>query len=143
MSIATEITRLQTAKADIKTAIEAKGVTVPSNASIDTYDNYIAQIQTGPEYIIYTDEKHYIMGTDSNNVANYFDLGYPWKNTLRLEGKIWYNYQSAWRRFIGIGTKNVDTWNTSLQIVSGSSTSCSIIVNGSNVGISNCLKNGS
>ena len=77
MSIATEIARLQTAKADIKTAIESKGVTVPSNASIDTYDTYVSQIKTGPEYIIYTDEKHYIMGTDTSYIANYFDLGYP------------------------------------------------------------------
>ena len=47
MSIASEITRLQTAKADIKSSIEAKGVTVPSNASIDTYDTYIDQIPSG------------------------------------------------------------------------------------------------
>lgn len=47
MSIADEITRLQTAKADIKDSIEAKGVTVPSNASIDTYYDYIDQIETG------------------------------------------------------------------------------------------------
>ncbi len=47
MSIATEISRLQTAKADIKTAIEAKGVTVPSNATLDTYDTYIGQISGG------------------------------------------------------------------------------------------------
>lgn len=47
MSIATEIARLQTAKADIKTAIEAKGVTVSSEATIDTYDDYIASISTG------------------------------------------------------------------------------------------------
>lgn len=44
MSIASEISRLQTAKADIKTAIETKGVTVPSSASIDTYDDYILAI---------------------------------------------------------------------------------------------------
>lgn len=47
MSIASEIQRLQSAKADLKTAIEAKGVTVPSNATIDTYDDYIAQITGG------------------------------------------------------------------------------------------------
>lgn len=47
MSIATEISRLQTAKADIKTAIEAKGVTVPSSATLDSYNTYISQIQTG------------------------------------------------------------------------------------------------
>ena len=47
MSIATEITRLQTAKSDLKTAIELKGVTVPSSATIDTYDNYVSQISGG------------------------------------------------------------------------------------------------
>ena len=141
MSIATEITRLQTAKVDIKSAIESKGVTVPSNATLDDYDTYISQIQTGPEYIIYTDEKHYILGTDTSNKANYFDLGFHWKNTLRIEGKIWYNFGEAWRRFIAIGDKNSDSWNSSLQIVSGSTTGCSVILNGSNIGINNCFKN--
>jgi hypothetical protein len=47
MSIAIEIQRLNTAKADIKAAIEAKGVTVPSNATIDTYDDYVSQISGG------------------------------------------------------------------------------------------------
>ena len=47
MSISTEITRLQTAKSDIKSAIEAKGVTVPSSAKIDTYDDYVSQISGG------------------------------------------------------------------------------------------------
>lgn len=47
MSIASEISRLQSAKADIKTAIEAKGVTVPSNATLDTYDTYVSQISSG------------------------------------------------------------------------------------------------
>ena len=47
MSVATEIQRLQTAKADIKTAIENKGVQVPSNALLSTYNIYINQIVTG------------------------------------------------------------------------------------------------
>lgn len=47
MSIATEIQRLQTAKSDLKTAIEAKGVTVPSSAKIDTYSSYVSQISGG------------------------------------------------------------------------------------------------
>ena len=47
MSITNEITRIQTAKADIKSAIEEKGVSVPSSASISTYDDYVLQIQTG------------------------------------------------------------------------------------------------
>ena len=47
MSIATEIYRIQQSKADIKTAIEKKGVEVPSSATIDTYDDYISQISGG------------------------------------------------------------------------------------------------
>lgn len=47
MSIATEISRLQTAKADLKTAIEGKGVTVPSATKIDGYADLVDAIQTG------------------------------------------------------------------------------------------------
>ena len=45
--IATEIQRLQTAKANIKTSIENKGVTVPSATTIDGYPSLIDQISTG------------------------------------------------------------------------------------------------
>lgn len=47
MSIASEITRLQTAKADIKAAIENKGVTVPSAATLDEFSDYIDEISGG------------------------------------------------------------------------------------------------
>lgn len=47
MSIAIEITRLNNAKAAIKSAIEAKGVEVPQDAKIDIYADYIAQIPQG------------------------------------------------------------------------------------------------
>lgn len=47
MSIATEITRLQTTKANIKSAIEGKGVTVSSSATLDAYASLISSIPTG------------------------------------------------------------------------------------------------
>lgn len=47
MSIATDLTRLQTAKADLKTAIEGKGVTVPSATKIDGYADLVDSIQSG------------------------------------------------------------------------------------------------
>lgn len=47
MSIATEITRLQGAKADLKTSIEAKGVTVPSATLISGYAALVDQISCG------------------------------------------------------------------------------------------------
>lgn len=47
MSIATEITRIQGAKADLKTSIEAKGVVVPSATLIDGYAALVDQISGG------------------------------------------------------------------------------------------------
>lgn len=47
MAISNEIARLQQAKADLKTAIENKGVTVPSNATLDDYADLVDSIVTG------------------------------------------------------------------------------------------------
>lgn len=47
MSIASEISRIQSAKADIKSAIESKGVTVPSNTKLDAYAPLIQAIEGG------------------------------------------------------------------------------------------------
>lgn len=47
MSIASEITRLQQAKNNIKMAIQDKGVIVPSSTKLDDYYDYIAQIPSG------------------------------------------------------------------------------------------------
>lgn len=47
MSVSSEIQRLQEAKADIKDAIEAKGVTVPSSTTLDGYATLIGNIPTG------------------------------------------------------------------------------------------------
>ena len=47
MSIATEITRLQSAKSAIKTAIEGKGVTVPSGTLLDGMAALIESIDAG------------------------------------------------------------------------------------------------
>lgn len=47
MSIATEITRIQGAKANLKTSIEAKGVAVPSATLISGYAALVDQIQEG------------------------------------------------------------------------------------------------
>lgn len=47
MSIASEISRLQTAKADLKIAIEGKGVTVPSSTKLDGYPALVDSISGG------------------------------------------------------------------------------------------------
>lgn len=53
MSVGNEITRIQNAKSDIKTAIENKGVSVPSSALLDTYATYISQISGGSSGLVY------------------------------------------------------------------------------------------
>jgi hypothetical protein len=47
MAISDEITRLQQAKADLKTAIEGKGVTVSSSATLDDYAALVDSIEAG------------------------------------------------------------------------------------------------
>ena len=47
MAISDEITRLQNAKADLKTAIEGKGVTVPSSTKLDGYADLVDSISGG------------------------------------------------------------------------------------------------
>lgn len=47
MSIADDLTRIQGAKADLRTSIQAKGVTVPSSAMLDDYPDYVDAIQQG------------------------------------------------------------------------------------------------
>ena len=47
MSIADDLTRIQGAKADLRTSIQAKGVTVPASAKIDAYPDYVDAIQQG------------------------------------------------------------------------------------------------
>ncbi len=47
MTIASEITRIQTAKANIKTSIENKGVTVPSATTLSGYPALIDSIAQG------------------------------------------------------------------------------------------------
>lgn len=47
MSIASEITRLQTAKSDLATSITNKGVTVPASATLDDYSALVDSISGG------------------------------------------------------------------------------------------------
>ena len=49
-TIAENLERIQSAKNSIKSAIEAKGVTVPASATIDTYADYVSQIGGGGSY---------------------------------------------------------------------------------------------
>ena len=85
MSIANEIQRLQTAKTDIKTAIESKGVTV-GDGTIDTYAEKINEISVGGsgDY-----EQGYEDGKNDEYNA-FWDSIYALNNTHALFcGKAW------------------------------------------------------
>lgn len=68
MTIASEIERLQNAKAAIKTAIEGKGVTVPSNTLLDGYATLVDNIQTGGGT---TNLKPFVLRPDAEKIQTY------------------------------------------------------------------------
>ena len=49
MSLYSEIERLTQAKVDLRDALDAKGVTVDKDATIDTYAKSISEIPTGSD----------------------------------------------------------------------------------------------
>lgn len=79
MSIVSELRRLLQAKADLKAAIEAKGVTVPASTTLDGYAALVDQIQTEP-ILPYDAEVEYLQSTGSE----YIDTGIVPSSDIRL-----------------------------------------------------------
>ena len=83
MSVATELTRIQNAKAAIKTAVANKGVTIPNDKLISEYADYIEQIQTGASLVVNSnnldyfcaDRPDFIRVLDETEVLTYFEYG--------------------------------------------------------------------
>jgi hypothetical protein len=73
MSIASEITRLQNAKASLKSVLESKGITVSSSATLDSYPALVNKIRwegTQEEYDAletYDSETVYIIYAPDDN----------------------------------------------------------------------------
>lgn len=89
MSIASEISRLQSAKATLKTSIENKGVTVSQSATLSDYPALVDSIQTGGGG-----------GTDLSAVVVYVADFYVTADTTVTTGEL-----DRWHRTIyGIGT---------------------------------------
>ncbi len=89
MSVASEITRLKTAKENIKSAIEQKGVTV-GDGTIDTYAEKIGQIEVGGDYDQgYEDGKQAEYDTFWDNIQNYGNRG---NYVAAFNNKYWNDY---------------------------------------------------
>ena len=73
MSIATEITRLQSAKSAIKTAIEGKGVTVPDGTLLDGMAELIEAIEAGGgSKKVYIEQKTFASNQTSVKITHNF-----------------------------------------------------------------------
>lgn len=127
MSIASEISRLQTAKADLKSAIQAKGVSVPSSATLDTYDDYVAQISGGGGMVRYTSGTPYC---DSTNLV--VDV----QNEISIDGGTsWVTSGSSYSVVVESGSSQCQTSNVGFicydsngsQLISGD---CNSLDNG-------------
>ena len=103
MSVASEITRLQNAKAALKTSIENKGVTVSSSAKLDTYPALVDSIQTGGGGSS-SDEWLYYSATGVKVIqSGFMDTFLDCSNTSNLtverivsDGSLSYHYGTWW-----------------------------------------------
>lgn len=126
MSISTEITRLQNAKAAIKAAIEGKGVTVPDATLLDGMASLIESIETGGAQIYETDITPAVdvLGSDSSTwITISHNLGVipriliifrvPFVGTVQYE-----DYFSISYKMIN------DEWARTVHVYHDSSTAC-------------------
>lgn len=99
MSVATEIKRLQDAKAAIKESITNKNVEVPDDVHVDKYNEYVDQIKTGEEFIL-----------DNLYRSAYLDKTYIWSDGENT----YYSYGSGASTHY-ILDKDVDVWRTTTE----------------------------
>lgn len=78
MSIASEISRLQTAKSGIKTALNRNGISVPNAATLDSYPDYIDS--NGHAYVEIGGVKWATMNIGASSVTDY-GLYFQWGDT--------------------------------------------------------------
>lgn len=91
MTIASEITRLQWAKADIKTAIEWKWVSVPSSAKLDSYAWYIGNISTGTFESIFIPSS-YILADNIRNTNRWVGVKADIWDIVTADESVYYHY---------------------------------------------------
>lgn len=99
MSVASEITRLQTAKADLKTAIEGKGVTVSSSAKLDAYPALVESIQQGGGgdddnwYGVYTNNQQPVSYWFVETTSEVWEMPNPYSTQINRANGLYFLYK--------------------------------------------------
>ena len=120
MTIASEITRLQWAKATARTSIINKWVSVPTSASVEDYHTYIDQIANGGLFSGLKLKWYYWDWYDSNPTASWY---YSWEeNNIqywlvvgslnRTSSNSNYKYSWVWIKHISWSDIQYITWKT-------------------------------
>ena len=121
MSITSEINRLQTAKAGLKTAIENKGVTVSSSTKLDGYANLVDSIVTAP-YIV-----NPLNGSDlgNNRSSGIITHQYQVSGASIVSGSLSYTPYSERDNYSGLHNSDSQT-NPNLTVLYGMGVDVSI-----------------
>lgn len=138
MSIASDVQRIQQAKADIKTAIQGMGVTVPDTALISDLDTYVSNISSDADAtaddLTYgktayvggtkiTGAKHWITGTVTGGSATTLSisgLGFtPKYLVLTIEGSV--NTYGSYQYVFCINNTSGTVWGSYAKGLSYSS----------------------
>lgn len=123
MTISDELTRIQTAKADIKASIEAKGVTVPSSALIDEYADYVDEIQTGGgggqaeevlKNLIERDITTFNIPSGTSKIADYAFFYYTGLTSITIPDSVTSIGKSAFRECSGLTSITIPDSVTSI-----------------------------
>ena len=114
MAISDEITRLQQAKADIKTAIEGKGVTVSSSATLDDYADLIDNISTGGGGSIVPTLVNPFNGADAGTPTSYGTLTHQYQVSSGTIVSCSLSCTTNWYTTSSVGSINSESypWHT-------------------------------
>lgn len=114
MAISDEIARLQQAKADLKTAIEGKGVTVSSSATLDDYADLIDNISTGGGGSIVPTLVNPFNGADAGTPTSYGTLTHQYQVSSGTIVSCSLSCTTIWYSTSGIGSINSESypWHT-------------------------------
>lgn len=98
MSVTSEITRLQNAKADLKTAIEGKGVTVPSSTKLDGYADLVDSISGGGSdddnwYGVYTSNQQPLSYWFVKTTSDVWEMPNPYPTYINHADGLYFLYK--------------------------------------------------